>query len=320
MSETNKPEILLTGGIPSFAAGDFESRFSLHRLGEATDEEGFLKEIGPRIRGVVANGKVDAGLIARLPALEIVANFGVGYDRVDVAAAAARNIVVTNTPDVLTEEVADFTLGLMLATVRRIPQADRYLRAGRWLEGAFPLSASLRGRKIGIVGLGRIGKAIAKRCAAFDLEIAYYGRRRQDVPYRYYSSLTEMARDSDILIVILPASDETLGLIDAEVLTALGPQGILVNVARGTVVDQPALVAALQEGRILAAGLDVFAEEPHVPQELVALDNVVLTPHVGSATLHTRQGMWRLVLDNLDSWFRGQGPLTPVAETPWPRR
>ncbi|WP_247886938.1 2-hydroxyacid dehydrogenase [Azospirillum sp. SYSU D00513] len=313
-------EILQTSPFALRSPEAFEATFKVHKLWEASDREALLREVGPRVRGIAAGGKVeiDAAFMDTFPALEVVANFGVGYDRVDVAAAAARGVVVTNTPDVLTDEVADLTLGLLLATVRRLPQADRFLREGRWLKGAFPLSASLRGRRVGILGLGRIGKAIAKRCAAFELEVVYHGRSRQEgVPYGYYPSLVEMARAVEVLIVIAPGGAGTDGLVGAEVLDALGPNGILINVARGTVVDERALIAALTEGRILAAGLDVFEKEPQVPSELIALDNVVLLPHVGSASLHTRQAMGQLLLDNLEAWFAGRGPLTPVPETPW---
>jgi lactate dehydrogenase-like 2-hydroxyacid dehydrogenase len=259
-------------------------------------------------------------MMARLPALEIVANFGVGYDGVDAEAASRRGVIVTNTPDVLTEEVADLTLGLLLATVRQLPQADRFLREGRWLGGAFPFSATLRTRRIGIVGLGRIGKAIARRLEGFGVPIAYHGRSRQaDAPYRYYPDLTAMAEDVDTLISVAPGGAATRGMIGEAVLKALGPDGILINVGRGSVVDEPALIAALRDGVIHSAGLDVFADEPKVPEALIALPNVVLLPHVGSATHHTRAAMGQLQADNLIHWFAGRGPLTPVPETPWPR-
>jgi lactate dehydrogenase-like 2-hydroxyacid dehydrogenase len=255
-----------------------------------------------------------------LPNLEIVANFGVGYDNVDVAEAAKRGIIVTNTPDVLNEEVADTAIALLLAAVRQIPQADRYLRAGRWLEKPFPLTASLRGRKAGILGLGRIGKTIADRLEAFGITVAYHGRSQQpDVPYTYYPTLVGLAEAVDILVVITPGGPSTYRIVNAEVLKALGPNGGLINVARGTVVDEPALIEALRSGTILTAGLDVFEHEPKVPQELIDMEHVVLLPHVGSATFHTRDAMGQLVADNLVSWLAGKGPLTPVAETPWKR-
>jgi lactate dehydrogenase-like 2-hydroxyacid dehydrogenase len=300
-----------------------EGRFTVHRGWQADDLEGMLREVGPRIRGLAAGGtrRIDGAMMDLMPNLEIIANFGVGYDRVDAAEAGRRGIVVTNTPDVLTEEVADLAIGLLIATVRQLPQVDRYLRAGRWLERDYPLTATLRERTVGIVGLGRIGRAIAKRLEAFGLGIVYHGRRQQEaVPYRYYASLVDMARDVDTLMIVIPGGDETKHLVNAEVLRALGPNGVVINVARGTVVDEQALIQALRDKTILTAGLDVFDDEPQVPQELIDMDHVVLLPHVGSASVHTRNGMGQLVVDNLVSWFSGKGPLTPVAETPWTGR
>jgi len=299
-----------------------EPAFEVHRA-TGTDIDGLVARHGPAIRAVTTRGRdrLDAALLARLPSVEIIANFGVGYDSIDVDAAARRGIVVTNTPDVLNDEVADFAVALLLATVRRLPQADRFVRSGRWLQGNFPLGPTLRDRTVGLVGMGRIGKRIAQRLSAFEVPIVYHSRTaRPDVPYRHYPELLAMAKDVDTLLAILPGGPATRGLIDAAVLAALGPDGILINVARGSVVDEPALVEALRSGTILAAGLDVFADEPRVPQPLLELDNVVLLPHVGSATRHTRGLMGRLVVDNLLSWFEGRGPLTPVPETPWPRR
>ena len=296
-------------------------RFTLHRADTAPDAEAFYAEVGPRIRAMAtgAQAPVDDALLAHLPNLEIVASFGVGYDTIDTASAAARGVVVTNTPDVLSDEVADLELGLLLATLRQIPQADRYLRAGHWPTRPYPLTPTLRGRTIGILGLGRIGRAIATRLEGFGVAIDYHGRRRQpEVPYTYHATLPDMARAVDVLLVVAPGGPGTDGLVDAAVLAALGPEGILINVARGSVVDEAALIAALHDGTILGAGLDVFAREPHVPAELVALDHVVLLPHVGSGSVHTREAMGRLVVDNLLHWFDGHGPLTPVPETPVP--
>jgi len=297
--------------------------FSLHRGWPDENREAVLREAGPRIRGLAAGGtrRIDGAMMDLMPKLEVIANFGVGYDRVDAAEAARRGIIVTNTPDVLTEEVADLAVGLLLATVRQLPQVDRYLRAGKWLEKEYPLTATLRERTVGILGLGRIGKAIATRLEAFGLGIVYYGRRQQeDVPYRFYPSLLDMAKDVDVLMIVIPGGDETKRLVNAEVLRALGPNGILVNVARGTVVDEGALIEALRTKTILSAGLDVFEDEPRVPQELIDMEHVVLLPHVGSASVHTRNAMGQLVVDNLVAWFSGKGPLTPVAETPWTGR
>jgi lactate dehydrogenase-like 2-hydroxyacid dehydrogenase len=288
------------------------------RAWEGSDLDVELARVGPSVRGLASTYavRVDAPLLDKLPRLEIIAHFGVGYDTVDVAAAAARGIVVTNTPDVLTEEVADTALGLLLCTVRELPQAERHLRAGHWeSRGPYRLTDTLRGKTVGIFGLGRIGKAIARRCEAFGLEIAYHGRTRQThVPYRYCASLVELAREAHVLVVAAPATAETRHAVDAAVLSALGPSGILVNVARGSLVDEVALVRALSSGTIRAAGLDVYAREPHVPEPLIEMDNVVLLPHVGSASVATRNAMATLVAENLVSWFAGEGPLTPVPE------
>ncbi|HEV2559081.1 MAG TPA: 2-hydroxyacid dehydrogenase [Microvirga sp.] len=317
-------DVLMTAPMQPLVLEQLDAAFTLHRLWEAPDRDAFLAEVGPRIRGIATStghGRTDRALMSRLPALEIVSSFGVGYDNVDAAAAAERGVVVTNTPDVLNDEVADLTLGLLIATIRQIPQAERYLRAGGWLEKPYPLTATLRGRKVGIVGLGRIGKAIARRVEAFGVEVHYHGRNRQpEVAYPYHPSVGALAEACDVLIVITPGGAETRHLIDAAVLRALGPNGILINVARGSVVDEAALIEALRNGTILTAGLDVYADEPRVPQALIDMEHVVLLPHVASASVHTRNAMGQLVVDNLTAWFAGRGPLTPVAETPWPRR
>ncbi|KLK89592.1 dehydrogenase [Microvirga vignae] len=315
-------DILMTAPMMPVVVDALDKAFTLHRLWEHEDRERFLSEIGPRIRGVATStlfGRMDATLFEPLPNLEIVSSFGVGYDNVDVAEAAKRNVIVTNTPDVLNDEVADLTLGLLLATLRKIPQADRYLREGRWLKAPFPLSPTLRERKVGIVGLGRIGKAIAKRLEGFDVSIAYHGRTQQEgVTYTYHPTLTGMAEACDVLIVITPGGAGTRHLINADVLKALGPNGVLINVARGSVVDEQALIEALKSGTILTAGLDVYEDEPRVPQELIDLEHVVLLPHIASGSVHTRNAMGQLVADNLIAWFNGKGPLTPVSETPYP--
>jgi lactate dehydrogenase-like 2-hydroxyacid dehydrogenase len=300
-----------------------EREFTLVRLWEAADPEAAFARVAATCRFIAAgsHARVDEAMMARMPKLEIIANFGVGYDTIDAAAAARRGVVVTNTPDVLNEEVADTAMGLLIATVRELPQAERHLRAGLWPKGPYPLTrASLRGRTLGIVGLGRIGKAIARRAEPFGLTIAYSGRHRQaDVPYAYHATPLDLARAVDTLMVILPGGPETRHIIDRAVLEALGPDGILINVARGSVVDEAALIGALRAGTILAAGLDVFADEPNVPQALIELDNVVLLPHVGSASVATRRAMGQLVVDNLVSWRDGRGPVTPVPETPFRR-
>jgi lactate dehydrogenase-like 2-hydroxyacid dehydrogenase len=293
----------------------------LQKAFAAPDQEAFLASIAPRVRAIAAvagHGPVDGALMARFPKLEIVSSFGVGYDHIDAKWAGQHGIVVTNTPDVLNEEVADTALGLLLCTVRHLPQAERYLRAGKWpTHGDYQLTPSLRDRTAGIVGMGRIGKAIARRLEAMHVPVVYHTRRPvADVAYKHYPNLVEMARAVDLIIVITPGGAATKNLVNAEVLDALGPNGILINVARGTVVDEAALIKALREKKILSAGLDVFAQEPKVPQELIDMDNVVLLPHVGSASVATRRAMDTLVADNIISWFSGKGPITPVAETP----
>lgn len=313
--------ILSMGQMEHAVDAALAQNFALHQAGP-DNIAAIIDEFGTRICGIATRGrqKTDAALIARLPKLEIIANFGVGYDSIDVPAAAAREIVVTNTPDVLNEEVADFTVGLLLSTIRELPQADRFLRDGKWLKGVYPLTQTLRDRTIGMVGMGRIGQAIAKRIAAFGVPIVYHSRKPQaGVSYKYYPDLKSMAADVDTLIAIVPGGAATKHMIGAEILSALGSRGILINVARGSVVDEHALIAALRDGGIHGAGLDVFADEPSVPLALLSLPNVVLVPHVGSGTHHTRAAMGNLVVDNLRSWFAGNGPLTPVVETPWPK-
>jgi lactate dehydrogenase-like 2-hydroxyacid dehydrogenase len=299
------------------------ARLPLHRLWLDPNPDLWLAEWAPRIRAVAMSGghaHLDEAYMRRYPKLEIISSFGVGYDNIDAKAAARLGIIVTNTPGVLDDEVADTALGLMIMTVRQLPQAERYLRAGQWsTNGAFPLSPSLRGRTVGILGLGRIGRAIAERVTAFGLDVVYHGRHAQaDVAYRYYPSLIDMAKASDVLIVVAPGGPTTRHIVNAEVLEALGPDGVLINIARGSLVDEKALIEALRNKKILGAGLDVFENEPSVPQELIALDNTVLLPHVGSASVKTRRAMAECVVSNLFAWADGKAPLTPVPETPWP--
>jgi len=319
----DRPDILLIGMAKPTIVGGIEPFATLHKLVEAKDPEAFINDIAPRIRGIAiayTANKLDGAFMSRFPKLEIVSSFGVGYDHVDAKWAGEHGIVVTNTPDVLNEEVADTAIGLLLSTIREFPQADRYLRAGKWLQQGYPLSkATLRERTVGIVGMGRIGKAIARRLEAFGVGIAYHSRNPQpDVSYKYYPKLLDMAHDVDTLMVIVPGGAATKNLINADVLKALGPNGILINMARGSVVDEPALIKALQDRTIMSAGLDVFVNEPHVPQELIEMEHIVLFPHLGSASAATRRAMDLLVVDNLKAWFSGKPPLTPVPETPYP--
>ena len=299
-------------------------RLPLRRLWLEPDPDAWLAEHGPSIGAVAATGPmtpIDAAFLRRLPRLELVASFGVGYDHVDARAAAERGIIVTHTPGVLDDEVADTAMALTLMAVRRLPQAERHLRSGQWVKGPFPLTASLRGRTMGILGLGRIGKAIAKRAEGFGLAVVYHGRRPQpEAPYPYFASLLEMAKACDILMVAAPGGPETRHIVNAEALRALGPRGVLVNVARGSLVDEAAAIEALRSGTILAAGLDVFENEPHVPEALIALDNAVLLPHVGSASADTRRRMAECVVENLVAWSEDRPPPTPVPETPWQGR
>ncbi|MEO6744632.1 MAG: 2-hydroxyacid dehydrogenase [Caldimonas sp.] len=310
------PEVLVVAKLWPPMMEALHGAFRVHDRIHETDPAAF-DAAAPRIRAIAASGesKVGRDLIARMPALEIISVFGVGYDGIDVAAARERGIHVTHTPNVLNDEVADLALALMLAVARRIPQADRYVRDGKWKQGPAVLARKVSGARLGIVGLGRIGNAIAKRAEAFDMTIAYTSRQpKADSPYRYFPTPAALAAEVDFLVVITPGGAATRKLINAEVLTALGPQGYLINVARGSVVDETALIAALQNGTIAGAGLDVFEAEPNVPDALCALDNVVLTPHIGSATWQTRRAMGDLSFGNLQAHFAGQPLLSPVPQ------
>ncbi len=290
--------------------------FVVHERLHETDPAAFVR-VAPQVRAIAASGesKVPASLLEQLPALEIISVMGVGYDGVDVAAAKARGVMVTHTPDVLNDDVADLALGLMLAASRQLPQADRFVREGRWLQGPMPLARKMSGARLGIVGMGRIGQTIAKRALAFNMTIAYTARSaRTTVPYTFVPELVALAAQSDFLVVITPGGAATRKMINAQVLQALGPKGILVNVARGSVVDEAALIDALERGALGGAGLDVFEDEPRVPARLLALPQVVLAPHIGSATTATRQAMADLAQANLDAHFAGQPVLTPVPE------
>ncbi|HEY5831048.1 MAG: 2-hydroxyacid dehydrogenase [Hyphomicrobiaceae bacterium] len=319
-----KPALLSTGPMMSLIDEGIDKSFTVHRLHQAGDRDALLKKVGPDVRAICTGShtgvKTDAAMIALCPNLKVIGNFGVGYDSIDVAAAAKRGIIVTNTPDVLTEEVADTTLGLLLTTVREFYDAEKWLRDGRWPgEGDYRLTAaSLRDRTIGMVGFGRIGQAIARRIEAFGRPVSYYSRNPQKgVANRYYNDLVAMARDVDTLIAILPGGPATQNIVSAAVLEALGPRGIFINMARGSVVDEAALIAALKAGKIHRAGLDVFVGEPKINPAFLELDNVTLFPHVGSASTYTRGMMGQLVVDNLAAFAEGKPPKTPVAETPF---
>lgn len=308
-------EILQTTPLPPAIEDILQRDYTVHRLWQAFDRGSLLGEIAGQVRGLVTSGSVgaDRSLIEALPKLEIISSFGVGYDPIDIGCARERKVIVTNTPDVLTDDVADIAMALLLGVMRRIPQGDHFVRQGQWPKAKFPLTDKMGGKIMGIVGFGRIGQAIARRAEPFGIEIRYFGPRRKDgVAYRYYDDLAAMAKDVDILMIACPGGKATEGIVNASVIAALGTKGYVINIARGSVIDEPALVKALVEKKIAGAGLDVFANEPHVPQELLALDNVALAPHVGSATHATRHAMGELVLRNLAAHFAGQPVLTRV--------
>ncbi|WP_313622927.1 2-hydroxyacid dehydrogenase [Achromobacter sp.] len=302
-------DILMVGPLLPELVADLESRYRVHRLWEAKDAAALLREHGPAIRGIATSGRFGAKkeLIDALPALEGIFSFGVGYDTIDIEAAKARNVVVTNTPGVLDACVADTALALMLAVSRRVAEADRFVRAGRWPTEGFGLGSRMTGKRCGIVGLGNIGLQIARRAQAFDMEILYTNRKpRPDAPasYRYCPDIVTLAGQCDYLVLAVPGGSATRHMVNAQVLDALGPDGWLINIARGTVVDEAALVAALQNKRIAGAGLDVFEHEPATPPELNGMENVVMLPHIASGTHETRQAMADLMRSNLDAWFR----------------
>ena len=312
-----KPRLLQIGSVTDRMAARLSARFEVVRLLDRPDRAAFLAAEGPGIVAVVTDGHrgVPPEVMAALPDLRVIASYGVGYDAIDAGAAAARGILVAHTPDVLNDEVADTAILLWLAVSRRLVPADRWVRSGDWAaKGAFPLTRSVQGRTVGILGMGRIGQAIAERAQAFRARVLYHSRTPRDVPYAHFPDLVQMARAADVLVCITPGGPGTRHLVDAAVIAALGPEGILINVARGSVVDESALVAALGSGRLGGAGLDVFEAEPEVPEALRALDKVVLTPHVGSATVETRTAMGDLVCDNLDRFLAAGTVLTPVPE------
>lgn len=316
---SQKPEILQIGPMMGTVETALNEAYVVHRLFEAADKDALFAEVGPRIRGVATDGHhgYRPENLPKTPNLQVIASYGVGYDAIDTDACRAAGVRVTNTPDVLNDAVAELTLGLMLGLCRQIPQADRFVRDGRWadpnLDRGFPLTAELTGKTVGILGLGRIGKEIARRAQVFKMRVVYHGRNRQPYePYEFYDDLTAMARDVDWLVVIAPGSASTKGIVSRQVLEALGPDGMLVNVARGGLIDEDAMVALLGSGGLGGAALDVFVDEPASSMKFVGLENVVLSPHQGSATHKTRQAMGDLVVANLAAHFRGDPLLTPV--------
>jgi lactate dehydrogenase-like 2-hydroxyacid dehydrogenase len=309
-----KPELLMVGSLPAWDMEPLAAQFRIHTLWDAPDRAALLAQCGA-VRAVATRGDLgaDAALIAALPKLEIIASYGVGVDGIDLEAARQRGIAVANTPDVLTGDVADIAIALALAVMREIPRGDAHVRGGTWAAGNMPLARRFHGCKLGIVGFGRIGAAVAKRAAAFDCTIGYFNRTPQPAsPYQAFGTIRALAEWSDALIVTLAGGAGTRAIIDADVLKALGPQGFFVNVSRGTTVDEPALLDALENRTIAGAALDVFLNEPNIDERFKALPNVVLYPHHGSATVETRRAMGQLLRDNLAAHFAGQPLLTPV--------
>jgi lactate dehydrogenase-like 2-hydroxyacid dehydrogenase len=309
-------EILVLARLPDAQLAQLQEKFILHILSKTEDPEAKLKEIGAGIHGMISAvwAPVSGKLIRALPNLEIIAHFGVGYDNIDIQTAKDQGVIVTNTPDVLTDDTADIGIGLTLCVLRRLVEGDIYARTGQWAKkGSLPLGRSLRGKTMGIVGLGRIGQAIAHRAEAFGIKVVYHGpRKKKGIDYPHYSDLSNMADISDVLMIACPYGKETHHLIDGKILKSLGKNGFLINIARGKIVDEIALIDALESGVIAGAGLDVFENEPDIPVALCRLDNVVIQPHVGSATHETRTAMAQLVVDNLLAYFEKAETLTPI--------
>jgi lactate dehydrogenase-like 2-hydroxyacid dehydrogenase len=318
-----KPDILLLTPLPDFIRQPLNAAYTCHDWSAAPDRAALIREVGPRIRGLtlIGSGSIPRELMDHLPALEVIPVFGVGYDGVPVDICKARGIKVTHTPDVLTDDVADIALALVLMVSRDLVRANRLLHAGEWGKKPLPLASKVSGKQCGIFGLGRIGKAIAQRVGACGMEVAYHGRHRQDVPYRFLDTLRDLAAWSDFLVIAAPGGGATRNIVDAGILAALGDgtqkggrKGSLINIARGSVVDEPAMIAALEARTINSVGLDVYADEPNVPAGLSSRDDVVLLPHVGSATRETRKAMGDLVIGNFAAYFGGQPLLTPIPE------
>ncbi len=306
-------DIMLVSSVPTFMMNDLQQEYVLHDHAHILDPEAFTKVTA--FVGFGSTAKVDRKLLAMFPNVKMISIFGVGYDGIDVAAAQERGIQVSHTPDVLTDDVADLAMGLILSIGRRIPQSDKFVRNSDWVSEPFTMTHKVTGTRLGVVGLGRIGQAIAKRAAAFDMTIAYTGRRaKTNAPFRYYPTASELAANSDYLVVAVPGGDDTKNMINAQVLKALGPKGIVINIARGSVVDQTALIQALKDKSIAGAGLDVFWDEPNIDPQFFKLQNVVLTPHNGSNTHETRRAMADLALANLKAFFDEQPLLTLIPE------
>ena len=311
----SRPDVLMIGPYPEWDMAPLEASYALHRYWEAADKAAFLSTRAELIRAIATRGELGASaeLIGKLPKLEAICCYGVGTDAIDLAAAKARRIKVTNTPDVLTEDVADIAIGLLISLARQIPKADKYVRDGSWKKANMPLVTRFFGKRLGIIGMGRVGAALARRASAFQMQVSYFDvRRYDDLTFHYRPSLTELASGSDFLVATVAGGGSTSRLINSDVFKALGPDGYFVNVARGSVVDEPALLTALETGGIKGAGLDVFWNEPNIDPRFLALENVVLQPHHASGTVETRKAMGQLVRDNLQAHFAGRPLLTPV--------
>lgn len=307
----------MIGPLLPHTTEQLDRAYTIHRYDLAPDKDALVARLAPTLRAIATRGDypLPGALIRRFPNVRLIASSGTGYDGIDIATAGELGIAVTNSPGVVAECVADTALALMIMVVRRTLFQDRFVREGRWKHGTVPLTGRFWGEPLGIIGLGRIGKAIAHRAEAFRMPVAYHGRTRQDVPYRYYADPVELARDVRILVCAMPGRDETRGFIDRRIIDAIGPSGYFVNVSRGTCVDEPYLVDALVNGRLAGAGLDVFANEPNVPEALFALDNVVLQPHTGSGTQETRNAMGQMLVDNLAAFFAGRALISPIPES-----
>jgi len=304
-------QVLITQKLLRSCENEIFEKFDATRLYEQKDPEGFLRDNGNKFR-TIAGYVVDEALMDKMPNLKMIANFGVGYDGIDIKTATRRSIAVSNTPNVLNDAMAEITIGLMICLSRKIIPADRFVREGKWVSKNFPLQSEIKGKVAGIVGLGRIGKEIALRCEAMKMQVVYFGRTDQNQPYQYFDDLVKMAKNCDWLIVATPGGKETNNLVDAGVLDALGKSGFLVNIARGSVVDETSLVKKLQQGELAGAALDVFDDEPNVPPVLFEMDNVILSPHQGSATRQTRNAMGQLLVANLEAFFADKPLLTKV--------
>lgn len=310
-----KPSVLMIGPYPEWDMEDLHEKYHVLKLWEQDNKESFISEHAASIRAIATRGELGAKreLMEKLPKLEIISCYGVGTDAIDLHAARELELRVTNTPDVLTEDVADIALGLMISVARKIPQGDAYVRSGEWVSKNMGLVTRFFGKRLGIIGMGRVGAAVAKRAGGFDMKISYFDiRKRDDLAYSFCSSVTELAANCDFLVATVAGGDGTSRLINADVFKALGPNGTFINVARGSVVDEPALLAALESGQIKAAGLDVFWNEPCIDPRFINLENVVLQPHHASGTVETRKAMGQLVRDNLAAHFAGRPLLTAV--------